>query len=190
MDAKLQFYKILVTALFPLLISCAGEVVTAEKNENEHEYINSTINLAQTRDKLEGSQGYEVYFTLDRTVECISIALETVTAPAGFTDESVPVKSFFIVEKIVNIMTSTEKNQKAYIQLGRNYNNQWEVHNPLKICGNINDPVSRLDKSLFRVRFTTFDRKPFYLTITLYTKANVYFGTDPAVLMQESVPVK
>lgn len=190
MNTKTLFHIILVSSLFPALISCAGDTVKADKNENIHEYINSTKNLELSRDKLEESQAYEIYFTLDRTVECMSIALETVTVPVDVARDSVPVKSFFIVEKVMNVITASDKTQKAFIQLGRNYNSQWEVHNPLKICGNINDPVSRLDKSLFRVRFTTFDTNPVYLTITVFTDANVYFGTDPAVLLQGSVPVK
>ncbi len=184
---------LLVTAAAALITaqnSCAEKALNTVKNENSHEYINSSEKIKQSKDKLEEAPAYEVYFTLDRTVECISVSLETASLPVKFTEESNPIKSFFIVEKIMEIKSGSNKGRTAYIQTGRNYNSRWEVHNPVKICGNTTDPVSRLGGSVFRIRFTTFDTKPVYFTVTVYTETGVKFSPDPAMLTGEGVPVK
>lgn len=169
---------------------CSGTSVNAGKDDTGREYINSTENLKQSKEKLENAPAYEVYFTLDKTVECISVSLETVSVPRKFTEESDPVKSYFVIEKQIDLKSGTNKILKTYIQTGKNYNSKWEVHNPLKICGNTADPVSRLGGSVFRIRFTTFDTKPVYFTVTVYTETGVKFSPDPAMLLSESVPVK
>ncbi|HPS59360.1 MAG TPA: hypothetical protein PK514_14750 [Spirochaetota bacterium] len=190
MNSKWLPRIIILSTLIPALYSCTESVITEVKNENVHEYINSTGNLKQSGDRLEEAPAYEVYFTLDRTIECISVSLETANVPERFTDESIPQKSFFVIEKLMDIRNGADKTQKAYIQIGKNYNSRWEVHNPLKICGNTGDQVSRLGGSVFRIRFTTFDTRPVYFTVTVYTEAGVNFGTDPAILLQGNVQVK
>lgn len=190
MNIKPLLHIILIAALFPVLTLCTGNTLTSEKNDTGHEYINSTGNLKLSKEKLEDAPAYEVYFILDKTVECMGISLETMNVPQKFKDESTPEKSFFVVEKLIDLNSVKGKIRKEYIQLGKNYNSRWEVHNPLKICGNTADPVSRLGGSVFRVRFTTFDAKPVYFTVTLYTPVNVSFSPDPAVFLQEKTPVK
>jgi len=165
--------------LSALNFNCAGNNITVEKDENRHEYINSTTNLNISKDKLGESPAYEVYFTLDRTVDCMGISLETSSVPERTRGETIPVKSYFLVEKIIDLKTGGDKKRRFNIQLGKNYNSRWETHNPIKICVNTADPVSRLDSSLFRVRFTTFDTGTFYFTLTVYTPAGVVFSTSP-----------
>ena len=182
---------IILSALVTGLNACSvKEVITEDVQKNVHEYINSTSNIKKSGDKLADGPAYEVYFTLDKTVECISVSLETVSTGKKLGDQGIPKKSFFVVEKIMEITDGTGMKQKVYIQIGKNYNSRWEVHNPVKICGNPADPVSQLGGSVFRVRFTTFDTKPVFFTITVYTHEKVNFGTDPKMPVHEAKPVK
>lgn len=159
--------------------NCAGSNISAKKDENSHEYINSTANLNISKEKLGESPAYEVYFTLDRTVDCIGISLETSSVPKRTWGETIPVKSYFLVEKIIDLKTGGDKKRRFNIQLGQNYNSDWKTHNPIKICVNSADPVSRLDNSLFRVRFTTFDTGVIYFSLIIHTPAGVLFSATP-----------
>jgi len=190
MNIKSLSHIIIFTVLLPALFSCAGTASNVKKDENIHEYTNSTKNLKQSPDSLEEAHAYEVYFTLEKTVECISVSLETFNVPEKKTDESIPKNSIFVVEKILDIKSGTGENRKTYIQAGKNYNSRWEVHNPVKICSSIDDPVSRLGGAVFRVRFTTFDSKPVYFTVAVYSQVNVDFSTNPSMIKSETAPVK
>lgn len=190
MKVKNALYITLTAILCSAITMCSGSSVNVGKDDTGREYINSTGNLKQSKEKLEDAPAYEVYFTLDKTVECISVSLETVSVPRKSTEDSVPVKSYFVVEKLMELKSGTGRILKTYIQNGKNYNSRWEVHNPLKICGNTADPVSRLGASVFRIRFTTFDTKHVYFTVTVYTETGVKFSPDPAMLTGEGVPVK
>lgn len=169
---------------------CAVDNLKNDKSRDTYEYSESTESLKPSADRLDEGRTFEVYFTLEKPVECISVGLEAVYLQKKFPVQSIPKKSYFVVEKILEVPGTENKKGKIYVPSGRNYDSNWEVHSPVKICSSKNDPVSSLDRSVFRMRFTTFDDQPFYFTVTVLSPVKIIFSTDPAALKDQQLPVK
>lgn len=190
MKTYLRLINSIILSLMITFTGCTGRELNNSKSSNTFEFYESTENLKSSGDSIDQGPTYELYFTLENTADCISIGVETVYLQKKFPVMSVPKKSYFIVEKLLEVPGITARKGPIYVPAGKNFDSNWEVHSPVKICGNKNDPVSSLDRSVFRIRFTTFEKVTLFCTVTVYSPVKVLFSTDPEKLKQQSVPVK
>jgi len=166
---------ILILPLFALLISgCAEQVKdTADQNQT---YGNTTENTKISSEKIDEARTYEVTFTIEKPVDCMTIEIESVYLRKSFPIQKVPQRTFFIVEKKLSLPQFKLKNSSIYSAMGRNFTNEWEIYSPVKMCSNKNDPIfSKLDSAEYRIRFTTFETTPFYYIIKVICGSKVLF---------------
>jgi hypothetical protein len=143
-------------------------------NQNQV-YGNTTENTKISAEKIDGAQTYEVSFTLDKPAACMTIDIESAHLQKSFPVQKVPMRTFFYIEKKLNIQQLKTGTAGNYTQLGRNFNNDWELYSPVKICGNKNEPLSTLDTSEYRIRFTAFEKKQLYYIITIICESKIIF---------------
>jgi len=159
--------------LILMFLNCK-ESVKVDTNRNQI-YGNTTDKTKISADKIDGSQTYEVSFTLDKPAECMTIDIESAYLQKSFPVQKVPKKTYFIVEKKLNIVQAKSKIPVNFTPLGRNFTNDWELYSPVKICSSKNDPLSTLDLSEYRLRFTAFDKNQLYYIITIICESKVIF---------------
>jgi len=166
--------------LILLLLGCKEAV--KENSDQNQTYGNSTEYTKLSSEKIDGSRTFEVNFTLEKPAGCMTIDIESVYLQKSFPVQKVPEKTFFIVEKKLNLPHLNLKEDKSYTPIGRNFNNDWEQYFPVKICSSKNDPISALDQSVFRIRFTVFEKTDFYYIITIICESRIKFleYTPPA----------
>lgn len=144
-------------------------------------YGNSTENSIKSNISIDNQATYQVFFTIEEKTECISIDIESVYLQKSFPIQKIPKKTFFIVEKEILLSYKSLKNSVRYIPLGRNFNNEWEIYSPVKICSIKNDPLSQLDKSRYRIRLTTFEKLPVYYVITVNSDHKIIIPAENAI---------
>ena len=176
--------KPLLTLLFfIILISCTSSGVEIKQNElkNASEFSYSTENMKRSGESIDNGITWEIFFMPETALECIGVELDTVYLRKKFPVQTIPQKSYFIVEKILAV-PGKKSGKKVYIPLGRNFTDNWELHSPVRICGRRDDPVSSIDRSVYRLRFTTFDTLPVSFTVTVYSDSAVKFALKEAEL--------
>ncbi len=166
--------KIIFLFLIILIFSRCGEQVKDTPGD-VHSFSSTTENTKPSTEKIDDSETFEIIFTLEKPADCISVEIESVSLQKTFPVQKTPRKTFFIVEKKLSLPGLKLKPDRQFIAIGRNFNNNWETFSPAKICSNINDPISRLDLSEYRIRFTIFEKTEFYYIITISSQSKVIF---------------
>lgn len=156
-----------------LTLRCAGSV--KDMSGEIQNYGNTTDNTKKSAEKIDGSPTYEVYFTLEKPVNCMTVDIETVFLQKSFPLQKIPKKTYFIIEKKLKLPNLKSSSEKNYTPLGRNFNSDWEIFSPVKVCTNKNDPLSVVDASEYRIRFTAFEKQQLYYIITIACEAKIIF---------------
>lgn len=159
-----------------LLISCSGTTLQKkDPNGEPNIYSDSSSGLTISSDKIDKGITYELFFYLEKGVKCLTIDINAIYIPETFPTEGIPKKTYFIVEKIIDIEKYKSEKNYAYTQLAQNFNKEWETFNPVQVCGLENDPLSGIDSSNYRIRFTTFESQPVIFMATIYSFEKIIF---------------
>ena len=157
-----------------------GIFTTCTKNSKDtklldNSYLNSTEYTKVSEEKIDNKQTYEISFNIENPVECINIEMEGVHLPKTFPNENTPKQIHFIVEKKLQLPQLKSIGDVKYTPIGRNFNNDWEIYAPARVCINKNDSLSLLDNSGYRIRFTIFDKTPFYYILKIRCESKIIF---------------
>ncbi len=136
---------------------------------------NTTKNTGLSNEKIDGSPTYEVFFTLEKPVDCMTINIESASLQKTFPVQKIPKTTYFIIEKKLNMPQYKTKLDNTYTQIGRNFNSEWELYSPVKICSNPGDPLSTINESEYRIRFSAFEKAELYYIITITCESKVIF---------------
>lgn len=159
--------------LIPLFLNCKETV--KEDTGQKQVYGNTTEYTKLSDEKIDYSQTYEVSFNLDKPADCLTIDIESAYLHKTFPVQKVPKRTLFYLEKKLDVTKFKMLTGKNYTQLGRNFNNDWDIFSPVKICGKKDDPLSTLDTSEYRIRFTAFEEKQLYYIITIICESKIIF---------------
>jgi hypothetical protein len=171
---------LLILFLIPLFLNCKGAV--KDEISQIQTYGNTTENTKISAEKIDGAQTYEIYFTLDKPASCMTIDIESAQLQKSFPVQNIPKRTFFYIEKKLNIQKLKTGSADNFTPLARNFTNDWELYSPVKVCGNKNEPLSTLDTSEYRIRFTAFEKKQLYYIITVTCESKILFtGYIPPV---------
>lgn len=168
--------QLLVFAI--ILCTGCGEQIRETHTNEEQQYGNTTENTKVSIDRIDNYPTYQVLFTLDKPADCFSIEIDSVYLQKSFPVQKIPARTYFIVEKKLKLPASGKKEEIIYTQLGRNFNSDWDVFSPVKVCSSANDPLSKLDISEYRIRFTTFEKKLAWYVITVTCKSKIIFSGE------------
>jgi hypothetical protein len=175
----LNYKYIIIVFLF--LAGCSGNQKKDEVIQTVFTFGNSTENSLKSAESIDNHATYQVFFSIENKTECITIDIESVYLQKSFPIQKIPKKTYFIVEKEISLDHKSLKNNIRYIPLGRNFNNEWEIYSPVKICSIKNDPLSQLDNSKYRIRLTTFEKLPVYYVITINSDRKIFFQGENSI---------
>jgi len=171
--------KNLTFLLFIIMLgfSCSGtDLKKNNPNGERYYYSDLSSNLNISSDKIDKGTTYELFFTLEKEVKCLTIDINATHIPGTFPSEGIPKKTYFIVEKITDIDKYKSGKSYTYTQLAQNFNREWETFNPLQVCSLENDPLSGITSSKYRIRFTVFDSQPLVFMATIFSFEKITFN--------------
>jgi len=153
---------------------------TCTKNVNntkllENSYLNNTENTKLSKEKIDNKETYEINFNIKKPVECLIIEMEGVYLQRTFPNGNIPKRVYFIVEKELQV-PQFQGNDKKYVAIGKNFNNDWEISSPVRMCINQKDAFLALDVTGYRIRFTVFETKPFYYILKIKSESEIIFN--------------
>ncbi len=173
---------------FLLLFSCSGGTGIREfKNKNNFERSADSIRVSQ--EKIEKEVTYEIYFTLEKSTDCIRVELSSSHVDNPFTGKKEPVKAFFIVEQIIDVSRFTgQKENYVYSEMGRNFDTSWNSTRELTLCSSKYDPILRFrEKTFYRLRFSIFKSFKSDYSISVHADCKVFYHDKPSI--SPDVPV-
>ena len=168
-----KYFLVIITVL--TLFSCSGAEKKSNYQGERFSFSDWTSALNKSADQIDRSTTYEIFFSLEKNVKCITINIEAVYIAETFPAERIPQKTYFIVEKIINTEKYKSKKNITYTPLARNFNDEWDTFYPVQICGLEGDPLSSIDASDYRIRFTVFDSRPLIFMATVYSDEKISF---------------
>ena len=134
-----------------------------------------------TGDRIDTGKTYEVFFVINEDEECIKVNVNAVYMDdAAQSDMSA--RTFFIVEKAVDISRFGDQKKKVFFtELGRNFDLSWNRDRDALICSSEADPIKKLKKDIYRIRFTTFRDEEYSYEVNVQS--------ENKITIEESYPV-
>lgn len=171
-----------ILMILPLLAS-AGCATSKEKAARRYSRSSvkpiSSIEASKAAEPIDRYATSMVFFKLDKAVDAMQIGIiADYTADIMGTKKTK--KTYFIVEKVVDMSQYKYKNMKyLYAELGRNFDADWNREKEITIVSNKKEPFRNLDgASLYRIRFTTFSTEHVDYTIKIDADCGVTFLED------------
>ena len=160
---KLYLLTIFLSVI--LFVSCFGK----NTRPSSSYIINSTANYI-SGNRIDNFPASELYFKLESSTRCITIDV---------VSEHDPIFSpnvFFIVERELDIHQFSNNVSTIFVELGRNFNSDWEHSPSVRICTISADPIQKIEPGiLYRIRFTHFDNSDIAVTVAIFTNSRITF---------------
>ncbi|MDY6968343.1 MAG: hypothetical protein SVR08_06785 [Spirochaetota bacterium] len=168
-------FKIAVISL-PLILHlyCASINIFDYNNKNTATGITSNSMISKA--EIDRDRTYEIYFYIDIEEECIKIDISSQFFDRIYK-KNIFLKTYFIVERAIDSSKFKNKGVKGYFfsELGRNFNNDWKIKKGLVICSSQDNPLQKLNKGIYRIRFTVFKKTNFNYTIDIFSNNKIDF---------------
>ena len=171
---KEKIFTPLLAAAALLIFSCTGP---GKKDPgNARIFAGSSQNMTRAAESIDGYVTREVFFTLSKKVDCITVKASAEYIPYRFAEEKKVARVFFIFERLVDMSRYGKENARVFTELGKNFSNRWGRQRSVTVCSSPRLPLQRIDKkSIYRIRFTTFIEGTFDYTITVFSDTPVRF---------------
>lgn len=168
---------ILYLFIIMLSFSCSGtDFKKSSPNGERYSYSSSSKDLNISSDKIDKGITYELFFTLEKEVKCLTVDINAVYIPETFPSEGIPKKTYFVIEKITDIEKYKSGKSFTYTQLAQNFNKEWQTFNPLQVCSLKSDPLSGITASKYRIRFTVFESQPLVFMMDIFSFEKITFN--------------
>jgi len=169
-----KIFTVLLLSTALLAISCAGS--DKKGPGNARIFTGSSRNMTRAAESIDGYVTRELFFTLSKKVNCITVKATAEYTPYQFAKEKKIARTFFILERLVDLSRYGQKNARVFTELGRNFSDRWGRQRSVTVCTSLRLPLQRIDsKSVYRIRFTTFLKGTFDYTITVFSDTPVRF---------------
>jgi hypothetical protein len=173
-------YFSVLSAIGALLVTSLMSACATGTLIQKYKYsgVKSIANIAvvQTGDTIDRYATMVAYFRLGNPVDEISISISAEYV-ADITGAKKIKKTYFIVEKIVDMSKYKYRDMKyLYAEIGRNFDADWNREKDIVIVSNKTVPFKNLDeKSIYRIRYTTFSTEATDYVITIGANCEVTF---------------
>jgi hypothetical protein len=130
----------------------------------------------ESKDKIDKWKTFELFFTLDNPEDCIKINIISEIFDE-ISNKKIFLKTYFTVEKAVDVSKFSKENAVLYSEMGRNFDYNWTAKQDLEICSSDSDPIKKLNKSgKYRIRFTIFKDINFKYNININSKNKIHIN--------------
>ncbi len=155
--------------LLLILMSCQSKPGTMEFDTGNTFKKSTSDNLISDK-KIDTGKTYEIYFSLKKNEDCIKVAvISKVMDEATFSEKII--RTFFVVEKNIDISGFRKSNKKRiFFELARNFNDSWDREKDVTICSSEADPIKKLSKGIYRIRFSVFRETDFNFEISIHSE--------------------
>lgn len=158
---------ILLSGLTGLHCASGGAVVQYDYSVSSEGITGNTI---ISGDRIQEGRTYQILFAIDEPERCIKISLETFMIIGTIKGDTYKkINTYFIVEKQVDITRFNINRDTVFTEIGRNYDLNWFSSDAYTLCTVTGDPIQRLNKGLYRIRFTAFRDEEVKYSITLFS---------------------
>ncbi len=160
-----------------ILINCS----TTGKKKKIYLYENSKsgnkFNTEKSDRPIDRGAAFEIYFTLEKPVDCIKIGISSDYISDTFTHEKKYIKTYFIVEQLIDLSKFPgAKSRFTFTEIGKNFNDTWSRKREITICIDPQNPLLKLDNNtIYRIRFTVFRYKNFNYKISIYADCRIKY---------------
>jgi hypothetical protein len=162
---------LLVLFLMSPLCGTGGNIV---KFVHESAFSSKTRDLIKSNDRIDREKTWQVFFLLVKPEDCIKIIFKS--SLPDTTGKTAPVKTFFIVEKIIDISRFNKKGGVMYSEIGRNFDSSWSEAGEIMLCSSKTDPIKILSKAAYRIRFTALTAENFTFEVTVKSNRSRKIG--------------
>jgi hypothetical protein len=168
---NITLIKHIVLLIFIFLMQCRSIDKSAYKNNNI--FKGDSIREIESKEKIDNWKTYEIFFTLNGNEDCIKLNLSSDIYDAVI-NKNTTIKTYFIVEKAIDISKFSLDKKSMFSEIGRNYDYNWNTKQEFDVCSSKSDPIKTLNKNNnFRIRFTVFKDINFKYAINIFSNQSV-----------------
>lgn len=163
--------------IFLLIFSCS----TTQNSKKYSHTLSSTDNSEQLEEinyHFKKTNSFVKYFFLKQNTQNIEIKITGKYSNKDYRLNS-PVQFFFIVEKAV-VMDKINQ-EFSFTEISHNYSNEWIPSEMITIYSIANDPLKKLNSSVYRIVFTCFMNKSFKSKIEIGSNSDFLFIDDSEI---------
>ncbi|MDY6934091.1 MAG: hypothetical protein SVZ03_07700 [Spirochaetota bacterium] len=144
--------------------------------KNENIYTGVTSKELESKEKIDNGRTFEVFFSIETEEKCLKFILSSSIIDTIFKKQRF-IGIFYIVEKAVDISQFKASQSKQFIfsEVGKNFDYNWNTKDEITICTSMNDPIQKLDKSIYRIRFTVFQKEDYNFRIKILSENKIFF---------------
>ncbi|PKL37722.1 MAG: hypothetical protein CVV44_15380 [Spirochaetae bacterium HGW-Spirochaetae-1] len=166
--------QILISLLvLSVLTACAGAGTRGSGD------IMSTLNassgeLSPCPDAIDRGKTYQVFFRLEKETRCIRVSVIAQFHPDEFTTKMRVAKTYFTVDRMIDISSFNKKRNSLFTEMGRNFTGTWDQQRDATVCASITDPLQKLDsQSTYRIRIATFEKDNYQFQVIIHADEKV-----------------
>ncbi|MEW6526801.1 MAG: hypothetical protein AB1444_09065 [Spirochaetota bacterium] len=163
---KKSFYYIIVI----LFITSCSTVTNTQQKSHVYSFISDTVTLPKSKELIDKTPTYEIYFDLLEDTRCIDI---TVIAQ---DKNGKRVRCGFILESLVDVSHFPKKPlQPVYAEIAKNFDINWRFQSNIFVCTDDTDPLKRLIKGNYRLKISAFTNNFYTFTVDIKSSVPVEF---------------
>jgi hypothetical protein len=163
---NIRFIKFFLLIIV-LLLHCKS--IDKSAYNNNKIFTGNTTSEVESKDKIDNWKTFEIFFNLNNNEDCIKVNLSSEIYDE-ILNKNIPIKTYFIVEKAIDISKFSLDKKSMFSEMGRNYDYNWNTRLEINICSSETDPIKTLNKNNnFRIRFTVFRDINFKYTVKIFS---------------------
>lgn len=176
MNNKISGYRLITAAFYGFMIFQAVfcKSATGVSDFTSRSTLKGVTSARiMTGDRIDTGKTYQVFFVINEEEECIKVNVNAVYMDeAGQSEMSA--RTFFVIEKAVDISRFGDAKKKLiFTEIGRNFDFSWNRERDALICTSEADPIKKLKKDIYRIRFTTFRDEEYSYEINIQSENKI-----------------
>lgn len=161
-------------AVLLILLSCSTATMTGDSNAKTYTFTAHSSQLPKSRERIDQSTTYELYFTIFENVRCIELS---VTAQ---DKNGKRVRSAYVLELLIDLSRFPKQPaQPIYTEIAKNFDSNWRFQNKITMCSDMKDPLRRLSTGTYRLRITPFSNNFYNFTVDINSPVPIEFSYAP-----------
>jgi hypothetical protein len=178
---KVPFLLLFFAGAVSLQVTGCGSTGGLRVYKHVNSMSGESVRLINSPDDIDTEKAYEIYFRLQKPVDCIKLNITAKYIPDRFSGKKEHILAFFVLDQLIDLSRFSGPQKKYEIsEIGRNFDSAWNRRRDLIICSGPGYPLLKLDeKTIYRLRFTTFRKVNFEYRIDLHADEKVIFIKKP-----------
>ncbi len=167
---KNSVYIIFICLLILFLTISCSTIPTVQQKSQIYSFSSNSLALPKSKDLIDKTPTYEVYFDLLEDTRCIDISV------IAQNRNGKRVRCAFILESRIDLSRFQKKPlQPVYSEMAKNFDINWRFQSNIFVCTDDTDPLKRLAKGNYRLKISSFSNNYYIFTINIKSPVAVEF---------------